>query len=86
LTDKFNLAEIELTGDTLEKMLPERAVSREAMAEIKTCLEKCDFGRFVSASNSKEKMLELSVRIQENINRLEKTATREHRIDPANHG
>jgi len=73
LADKFNLAEIELTGDTLERMLSEKSVSVETMGEIKSCLEECDFGRFVSAANSADKMRELSARIRKNIGRLEQS-------------
>jgi hypothetical protein len=73
LADKFNLAEIELTGDTLERMLSEKSISVETMEEIKSCLEECDFGRFVSAANSTDKMRELSDRIRKNIGRLEKS-------------
>ncbi len=75
LADRFNLTEIELTGDTLERMLSEKAVSRETVGEIRTCLLECDFGRFVSASNSADKMRELNKRIRENIEMLEKTAS-----------
>jgi hypothetical protein len=73
LADRFNLAEIELTGDTLERMLSEKLVPREMVEEIRTCLQECDFGRFVSASNSADKMSDLSKRIRDNIGALEKT-------------
>jgi hypothetical protein len=75
LSDKFNLTEIQLTGDTLERALSEHSVPREAVEEIKTCLQECDFGRFVSASNSPGKMLELGTRIRKSIDVLEKAAT-----------
>ncbi len=73
LADRFNLAEIELTGDNLERRLSENSVRRETMAETRACLQECDFGRFVSASNSAGKMMELSARIRQNIDALEKT-------------
>ncbi len=76
LADRFNLAEIELTGDTLERMLSEKAVPRETVGKIRACLQECDFGRFVNASNSAGKMHELNKRIRENIELLEKTASR----------
>jgi len=76
LADRFNLAEIELTGDTLERMLSEKTVSREAVEKIRSCLQECDFGRFVNASNSAGKMHELNKRIRENIELLEKAASR----------
>lgn len=74
LADRFDLAEIELTGDNLERMLSEKAVSIETVGEIRECLQECDFGRFVSASNSTDKMRRLYVRIRKNIEALEKSA------------
>ncbi len=74
LADRFNLSEIELTGDMLERTLSEKAVPREIVEETRACLEECDFGRFVSASGSAEKTAALSARIRRNIDALEKAA------------
>jgi hypothetical protein len=73
LADRFSLTEIELTGDTLERMLMEKAVPQKMVEEVRACLQECDFGRFVSASDSAGKMSELSARIRMSIHALEKT-------------
>jgi cell division protein FtsL len=72
LADKFNLSEIELTGDNLKRTLSGKSVPRENIEGIQGCLEECDFGRFVSAAASAEKKAALSVRIRGNIDALEK--------------
>ena len=71
LSDRFNFTEIELTGDILERAL-QNSIPREAVEEVKACLQECDFGRFVSASASTDKMRELAARIRGIINALEK--------------
>jgi hypothetical protein len=71
LADRFNLMEIELTGDNLERMLAIYKVPEETVKETRTCLEACDFGRFVSAAASAEQMQTLSDRIRINIDALE---------------
>ncbi len=75
LADKFELAEIELTVDNLDRALSRISVPPEIMEETKACLRECDFGRFVSAAQSSEKMKSLSVRIRTNIDSLEKAST-----------
>jgi len=72
LTDKFNLPEIAVTGDTLERTLAENLLPREMLHEIIVCLQECDFGRFVSASSAPEKRGELAARIRRIINGLER--------------
>ncbi len=85
LADRFDMKEIELTGDNLDHMLSRNSVQHEIVEEIKACLQECDFGRFVSASNSADKMLALSARIRKNIDTLEKTATaRDSQLVPRN--
>jgi hypothetical protein len=80
LADRFNLTEIELTGDHLDRTLSENAVLPEAARETKDCLQECDFGRFVSASNSADKMLQLSKRIRRTIDALERTTADSHQF------
>jgi len=75
LSDKFNLSEIELTGDSLERTLSMKSVPRENIEETLACLEECDFGRFVSAAASADKIAMLSVRLRKNIDALEKVTT-----------
>jgi hypothetical protein len=71
LADRFNLAEIELTGDNLDRMLASFKVPEDAVKETRACLEECDFGRFVSTSASTDTMHILSARIRKNIDALE---------------
>ncbi len=73
LTDKFNLPEIAVTGDTLERTLTERSLHGETVKEIIACLQECDFARFVSASGSTDKMRGLAGRIRNIIDSLERT-------------
>jgi tetratricopeptide (TPR) repeat protein len=75
LTDKFGMTEIELTGDKLEHALSEKSIPREIVEETRTCLQECDFGRFVSASASSAKTQELSARIRKNIETIETIET-----------
>jgi hypothetical protein len=75
LSDKFGLSEIELTGDSLERALSMKSVPHENIEETKGCLEECDFGRFVSAAASADKMAALSARLRKNIDDLEKVTT-----------
>ena len=76
LTDRFGMAEIELTGDSLERALSEKSVPREIVEETRACLRECDFGRFVSAPTSADKTRELGARIRKNIDALEGTHRR----------
>jgi len=72
LADRFNLQEIELTSDNLERTLSRRSVPHDNIEETKACLAECDFGRFVSAADSADKTAALSTRIRTNIDSLEK--------------
>jgi tetratricopeptide (TPR) repeat protein len=71
LTDKFGLAEIELTGDGLERALSAKSIPRQIVEDTRACLQECDFGRFVSASASADGTSKLSERIRKNIGALE---------------
>jgi len=75
LSDRFNLTEIELTGDSLDRFLAQNSIGRETVEETRACLQECDFGRFVSASASADKIQQLSTRIRANIEVLEKTSS-----------
>ncbi len=73
LADRFNLPEIAVTSDSLERTLAEKNVTPEAVAEVVSCLRECDFGRFVSASPSSVSMRALSGRIRATVEKLERT-------------
>ena len=75
LSDKFNFTEIELTGDNLERALSQKPIPSEIVEEVKTCLQECDFGRFVSASASTDRIRELAARIRKSIEALEKSSS-----------
>lgn len=74
LSERFDLAAIELTGDSLERALSGASIAPETIAETRACLEECDFGRFVSAATSTERMTELSARIRKTIDALDGAA------------
>jgi hypothetical protein len=71
LGDKFNLPEIALASDNLERTLLEKGVKPELVKETLACLQECDFGRFVSASAAPDKMRELVRRTRSIIDTLE---------------
>jgi hypothetical protein len=75
LSERFNLTEIELTGDNLEGALSGNSISRDTVEETRACLQECDFGRFVSASTSQDKMRELAARIRRCIDALDKSSS-----------
>jgi hypothetical protein len=72
LTDRFGLAVIELTGDSLQRSLSEKSVPHQIVEDARACLQECDFGRFVSASAEAERTKQLGARIRKTINALEK--------------
>jgi hypothetical protein len=73
LADKFNLSEIELTDDNLERTLSDRSIPQETVKEARACLQDCNFARFVSASASPDKIRELSSRIGKIIDVIERS-------------
>lgn len=73
LEDKFQLPEIALTGDILERTLADKGIASELVCATTECLQDCDFGRFVSASPAPEKMAQLAQRIRGAIEGLERS-------------
>ena len=71
LGDKFNLPEIALASDNLDRTLSEKGVRTEIIKETLACLQECDFGRFVSASAAPDKMRDLVRRTRSIIDTLE---------------
>jgi hypothetical protein len=71
LADRFNLSEIAVTGDSLERTLAEKGVAPETIRDVVGSLQESDFGRFVSASPSGETMRALATRIRAAIDKLE---------------
>ena len=72
LSDRFGLQAIELTSDKLERMLSGKSVPQKVIEETKSCLEVCDFGRFVSATTSPDKTAALGARLRKIIEALER--------------
>jgi hypothetical protein len=74
LGDRFNLPEIAVTADGLERVMSQRAIEAGTVREAVAALQECDFARFVSASPSPERRAALSRRICQLIDVLERTA------------
>jgi hypothetical protein len=72
LADRFNLPDIALTADVLERELSAQQVSDPVVAEVAACMGECDFGRFVSASSDPARRKALDKRIRLVIDSLEK--------------
>jgi hypothetical protein len=73
LEDRFNLPEIAVTADTLERIMREKSIDPETGKEAVAALQECDFGRFVSASASLERREALARRIRGIIEALERS-------------
>ncbi len=73
LADRYNLPEIALASDQLERTLTAGGVRPDLIGEALASLQECDFGRFVSASDSPEKTRELTRRIRKLIDALEES-------------
>ena len=73
LADTFNLAEIAVTADTLERTMAEHAIGAETAQGAVAALQECDFGRFVSASQAPDRQAELSRRIRTIIETMERS-------------
>jgi hypothetical protein len=72
LSDRFQVPEIAVTGDTLERTLVEKGITPETVQETLSCLQDCDFGRFVSSSP--EKIKSTAARIARVIDGMERTS------------
>ena len=71
LGDRFNLPDIAMTADSLERNLEANGVAPETVKAVLAAMQECDFGRFVSASSPPERRKELALRIQGIIRSLE---------------
>ena len=72
LGDKFNLPDIEVTADSLERKMAERHIGADMAKETVAVLQECDFGRFVSAPSSQERRRALADRIRKIMDALER--------------
>lgn len=71
LSDRFNLPEIAVAGDALERLLAAKSASEGNIRETLECLQECDFGRFVSASGAADKKNAMVSRIRRLLDALE---------------
>ena len=71
LANKFNLPEIALASDLLERNLMEKGVKPDLISGAISCLQECDFGRFVGAAPSPAGARDFAVRIRSLIGRFE---------------
>jgi hypothetical protein len=72
LGDKFNLPDIEVTADSLERTMADRHIGAGMAKETVAALQECDFGRFVSAPSSPERRRALAERIRKIMDVLER--------------
>jgi len=56
IANKINVASASITHDNVSDILENRKVMHETIAELKQCLELCDYGRFSTDRLSKEQM------------------------------
>jgi hypothetical protein len=75
LGDKFNLPDIEVTADSLERTMADRHIGAGMAKEAVAALQECDFGRFVSAPSSPERRRALAGRIRKIMDGLERQET-----------
>jgi len=73
LGDRFNLPDIAVNADSLERNLAERSVDQEAIKSAVAALQECDFGRFVAPSAQPERRKDLMRRIGGIIRALERS-------------
>ncbi len=72
LADRFNLPAIALAGDVLEKTLAEKSIPEDVVRDALSCLQECDFGRFVTAAATPEKTAQIAARIHKIVDALER--------------
>lgn len=74
LEDRFDLPEISVTADSLERILSEKGIGSATVREAVAALQECDFGRFVSAAKAPDTRTALSERIRKLIETMERSA------------
>ena len=72
LADRFNLPAIALAGDMLERTLGEKSIPEDVVRDTLSCLQECDFGRFVAAAATPEKTAQIAARIHKIVDALER--------------
>jgi len=72
LADRFGRSASGLTYDLAEELLAGRGVEADLRRDVRTCLETCDFARYVESSGETARREEIHSQAAELIDRLEK--------------
>ena len=72
LADRFGRSASGLTYDLAEELLAGRGVDADLRRDVRTCLETCDFARYVESSGETARREEVHRQASELIDRLEK--------------
>jgi hypothetical protein len=72
VADRFNRSAAGLTYDQADELLASRGLEPSLRRRYRTCLEACDFARFVPASAAGERRAEILAQARELIERLER--------------
>jgi hypothetical protein len=72
LADRFGRSASGLTYDLAEELLSGRGVDAELRRDVRSCLETCDFARYVESSGETARREEIHAQASELIDRLEK--------------
>jgi hypothetical protein len=72
VADRFNRSATGLTYDLAEELLASRSIDPDLRRRFRSCLETCDFARFVPASGKAERRAEVLDEAVELVERLER--------------
>jgi hypothetical protein len=72
VADRFNRSAAGMTYELADDLLASRNVEEELRRRYRSCLEQCDFARFVPASSQAERRIEVLDEAGEIVDRLEK--------------
>ena len=70
--DRFNRSAAGMTYELADDLLASRNVEEELRRRYRSCLEQCDFARFVPASSQAERRIEVLDEAAAIVDRLEK--------------
>jgi hypothetical protein len=59
VADRFDRSASGLTYDALDDLLASRDVDRDTRSELRGCLERCDFARYVPSSSERQDRTEV---------------------------
>ena len=73
VADRFNRSAAGMTYELADDLLASRNVEEDLRRRYRSCLEQCDFARFVPASSQAERRIEVLDEAGEIVDRLERT-------------